>query len=64
MIMQEFDVAVIGGGPIGGFVAKEIAGEEFKVAIFEEHENIGTPLKCAGLVTPRVFQFLYELQNC
>jgi geranylgeranyl reductase family protein len=56
--MQEFDVAIIGGGPIGGYVAKNIATEKFKVAIFEEHKNIGTPLKCAGLVTPRVFQFL------
>lgn len=56
--MQEFDVAVSGGGPIGGFVAKKIATEGFKVAVFEEHQNIGTPLKCAGLVTPRIFEFL------
>jgi len=56
--MQEYDVAVVGGGPIGGYVAKEIAHEGFKVAIFEEHEQIGTPLKCAGLVTSRVFDFL------
>lgn len=58
MIMLEYDVAVIGGGPIGGFVAKKVATEGFKVVIFEEHKQIGKPLKCAGLITPRVFDFL------
>lgn len=56
--MQEFDVVIIGGGPVGGFVAKKIATEGFNVAVFEEHSQIGTPLKCAGLVTPRVFELL------
>ena len=59
MNMQKYyDVAVIGGGPIGGHVAKEIAAKGFKVAIFEKHKQIGTPLKCAGLVTSRVFNLL------
>ena len=56
--MKTYDVAVIGGGPIGGFVAKKIAKRGYNVALFEEHKKIGTPLKCAGLITPRVFDFL------
>ena len=56
--MQEYDAVVAGGGPVGGFVAKKIATEGFKVAIFEEHKKIGEPLKCAGLITSRVFDFL------
>ena len=56
--MSEYDVAIIGGGPIGGYTAKKIAQNGFKVAVFEEHKKIGEPLKCAGLVTPRVFGFL------
>jgi geranylgeranyl reductase family protein len=56
--MQEYDVAIVGGGPIGGYAAKEIAHEGFKVALFEEHKQIGMPLKCAGLVTSRVFDLL------
>ena len=56
--MKTYDVAIVGGGPIGGFVAKKIANKGHNVALFEEHKKIGTPLKCAGLITPRVFDFL------
>ena len=56
--MLEYDVAIVGGGPIGGYIAGEIASKKFKVAIFEKHKEIGTPVNCAGLVTQRVFDFL------
>jgi len=56
--MEKYDVAVIGGGPVGGYVAKKIASEGFKTALFEEHKRIGMPLKCAGLATSRIFNFL------
>lgn len=53
--MSEYDVAVVGGGPAGSFVAQKIAATGAHVAIFEEHTTIGEPLHCAGLVTKRVF---------
>jgi len=57
--MQEhYDAIIVGGGPIGGYVAGEIASKGFKVAIFEKNKLIGEPLKCAGLVTSRVFDFV------
>jgi geranylgeranyl reductase family protein len=56
--MKEYDVAVVGGGPIGGRIAQNIAEKNFKVAVFEQNKQIGEPLKCAGLVTPRVFDFV------
>ena len=56
--MLEYDVAIVGGGPIGGCVAEKVASEKFKVAVFEKHKQIGTPINCAGLVTPRVFDLL------
>jgi len=56
--MLEYDVAVVGGGPIGGYIAGEIAKKNFKVSIFEKNKEIGVPVNCAGLVTPRVFDFI------
>jgi len=56
--MLEYDVVIVGAGPIGGYVAGKIAEKKFKVALFEKHKQIGTPVNCAGLVTKRVFDFI------
>jgi len=58
-IMQKnYDVAVVGGGPTGGYVARKIAAEGYKIAIFEQHKQIGEPQNCAGLITSRVFDII------
>jgi len=56
--MLEYDTVVVGAGPIGGYVAGKIAEKKYNVIIFEKNKQIGTPVKCAGLVSPRVFNFL------
>jgi geranylgeranyl reductase family protein len=56
--METYDVAVVGGGPVGGYVAQRIAHEGYTVALVEEHTTIGAPRKCAGLVSSRVFDFV------
>lgn len=56
--MHMYDVGIVGGGPVGGYIAEKIAEKNFKVAVFEKNKEIGKPLNCAGLVTPRVFDFL------
>lgn len=53
--MKTYDVAVTGGGPIGCFAAQQLAVKGRQVAVFEEHDTIGQPIHCAGLVTQRVF---------
>ena len=50
---MEWDVVVIGAGPAGCFTAKLIALSGFKVLILEEHQEIGYPVQCAGLISPR-----------
>ena len=61
--MNSIDVAIIGGGPIGGYVAKNIASAGLKATIFEEHQTVGKPLKCAGLVSSRVLEFCKHSKN-
>ena len=47
---KRFDVAIVGGGPIGCLLGADLASSGFDVCIFEEHEAIGKPLHCAGIV--------------
>lgn len=53
-----YDVVVIGGGPVGGNVARIITKKGYSVLVVEEHQNIGVPTHCAGLVTPRTLKLL------
>ena len=55
---RSFDVVVIGAGPAGGYLAGKVAKAGYEVALVEEHREIGEPIQCGGLVTPRVFEYV------
>jgi len=56
---RSFDVVVIGAGPAGGYLAGKVAAAGYEVALVEEHREIGEPIQCGGLVTPRVFDYVH-----
>ena len=54
--MLDVDVVVVGAGPAGTVAARGLAREGFRVVILEEHREVGRPLHCSGLVTPRTLK--------
>lgn len=54
--MRTLDAAVIGAGPAGLYSALLLAAEGFDVGVFEEHETIGLPAHCTGVVSDEVFE--------
>lgn len=48
------EVVVIGGGPVGSTFAAHTSS--FNTTVVEEHEEIGSPVQCTGLVHPRVVE--------
>ncbi|NIP34049.1 MAG: geranylgeranyl reductase family protein [Thermoplasmata archaeon] len=52
------DVAVVGAGPAGARTALLLAEAGLTVAILEEHDVVGRPVQCAGLLSERVSQEL------
>tara|TARA_B100000959_G_scaffold153056_1_gene160464 strand:- start:88833 stop:90035 length:1203 start_codon:yes stop_codon:yes gene_type:complete len=60
--VDQYDVIVIGAGPIGGYLAKCLNGHGHSVLLIEEHAEIGRPFQCAGLVNPTAMEkvSLYE----
>ena len=48
----DYDVIIIGAGPVGGYTARLLCERGLSVVMVEEHNEVGRPFQCAGLVTP------------
>lgn len=48
------DVAIIGGGPGGLSAARRLAAGGHAVTVFEEHDRIGAPVHCTGVLAEDV----------
>lgn len=48
------DVAIVGGGPGGLTAARRLAAGGWSVTVFEEHERVGTPVHCTGVLAEDV----------
>jgi geranylgeranyl reductase family protein len=46
-----YDVVVIGGGPVGSYVAYKIAGMGYGVVVLEQHKRVGEQICCTGIVS-------------
>lgn len=51
-LMTDYDIVVVGAGPIGGYFSKKMSELGNKILILEEHLEIGKPFQCAGLINP------------
>lgn len=52
--MTDYDVIVVGAGPIGSTYAYKMAKHGYDVALFDMKNRIGQPLQCAGLVSTNI----------
>ncbi|MBW2976414.1 NAD(P)/FAD-dependent oxidoreductase [Candidatus Woesearchaeota archaeon] len=51
-------IAIVGAGPAGSYLAYLLAKRGTAVTIIEEHEKIGRPVQCTGIVTPSIEKFV------
>jgi digeranylgeranylglycerophospholipid reductase len=54
--MKTYDVAVVGGGPVGSYTAYRMADLGFAVALFEKDTTIGSNIICTGIVGAEAFK--------
>ena len=56
MDKELFDAIVIGAGPVGNYAAYQLASHGYKVAVIEEHERVGEPMQCTGIIGVECFE--------
>lgn len=52
-----YDVAIVGGGPIGSTLAYHLSKEKLNICIIEKKKEVGFPLQCAGIVSKSIANF-------
>lgn len=52
--MTDYDIIVVGAGPIGSTYAYKMAKKGYNVAMYDQKNRIGQPLQCAGLVSTNI----------
>ncbi len=52
----DFDVVIVGAGPVGSTIAYYLAQNELNVAIVDKKKQIGYPLQCAGILSKHIFE--------
>ena len=62
MDFEKYDVIIVGGGPAGCITGEHI--KHGKVLIIEEHQEIGAPLQCAGLISKKGVEELGNPKGC
>ncbi len=51
-------VSIIGAGPVGNYLASNLAKNGISVQVYEEHKVIGTPVACTGILTSYLTDFM------
>ncbi len=51
-------ISIIGAGPAGSYAAYLLAKKGYEVHVYEEHDKIGVPVQCTGIVTSELAKIL------
>jgi len=51
--VKSYDVIIVGGGPVGSYVAYQLAEKGHNVAVVEQKARLGEKICCAGIISPR-----------
>jgi len=51
--IEKFDICIVGASIAGNYLCYLLSTTNLKIAIIEEHKEIGLPLQCAGIISQK-----------
>jgi len=56
--LATFDVCIIGASIAGNYLCYLLSNTNLKILVIEEHEEVGLPLQCAGIVSQKLSKLI------
>ncbi len=56
--IENYDVCIIGGSIAGNYLCFLLSKTKLKIAVIEEHKEIGLPVQCAGIISQKLSQLI------
>lgn len=56
-------ISIVGAGPAGSYAALLLAKQGNEVHVFEDHDEIGVPVQCTGIVTGALWDLIPKEQS-
>ena len=56
--IEYFDICIVGGSIAGNYLSYLLSKTDLKIAIIEEHEEIGLPFQCAGIISKKLSKLI------
>ena len=53
-----FDVCIVGASIAGNYLAYLLSRSNLRIAMLEEHKEIGIPFQCAGIISQKLNQLI------
>ena len=61
--IEKFDLVIIGGSLSGNYLATLLSKTKLSIAVIEEHNDIGLPFQCAGIISQKLSQLIALPKN-
>ena len=57
--MRLYDVAVVGGGPVGSWLAHRMAGMGYEVVVIDKKQGLDEPVCCTGIISKECVNYYH-----
>lgn len=61
--IENFDISIVGASIAGNYLCYLLSNTNLKIAVIEDHKEVGLPLQCAGIVSQKLIKLINFPQN-